>query len=181
MTRESHDRIARLLVQAEGFLLLELPGRALEILRSRADWPGLRFESSFLTGEALRALGRYREALVPLEIAAELQPENVGVAISLGWCYKRTHHLAQAIGALERASRVHPEEPLLHYNLACYWSLAGNPTRSVEELARALALDPKLRALLARETDFDAVRHLPRFQELLADRRAEQEPAADPS
>ena len=79
-----------------------------------------------LTGEALRVLGRYRDALKPLEVAASLRPGDVGVAIALGWCYKRTHRLAQAIDALGRAVRHNPDEALLHYNLSCYWSLAGN-------------------------------------------------------
>jgi tetratricopeptide (TPR) repeat protein len=75
----------------------------------------------------LRSLKRYREALKPLEVAAALRPAEIRVAIALGWCYKRTHRLAQAIDALERACRHNPDAPgLLHYNLACYWSLAGN-------------------------------------------------------
>ena len=57
----------------------------------------MQFEASYLMGEALRALERYREALKPLEVAAALRPDEVHVALALGWCYKRTHRLAQAI------------------------------------------------------------------------------------
>src|ERR1700681_3380268 len=122
MGRIIGDRIKRQLDEAEGFLMLNLPQRALEILGSRADWATMQFEASFLMGEALRELNRYREALKPLEVAAGLRPGDVGVAIALGWCYKRTHRLAQAIDALARALRHNPEEALLHYNLSCYWS-----------------------------------------------------------
>ena len=68
------DPTLRRLREAEGFLELGLPGRAIEILRSRPDWATVQFEASYLSGEALRALGRHREALVELEVAAELRP-----------------------------------------------------------------------------------------------------------
>jgi tetratricopeptide (TPR) repeat protein len=170
MTRIERDRIVRRLDEAEGYLMLDLPGRALEILGRRTEWPGLQFEASYLTGEALRALGRHREALRPLEHAASLRPDDVAVALSLGWCYKRTHRLAQAIDALQRAGREHPDEPLLRYNLACYWSLAGNPAQAVEALRAALELDPSLRGRLAEEADFDPIRALPAFARLVGGR-----------
>lgn len=167
MAQIIRDRIVRQLDEAEGYLLLDLPARALAILESRADWATMQFEASFLTGEALRALDRYREALRPLETAARLRPDHIGVAIALGWCYKRTHRLAQAIDALEVAVRAHPDESLLHYNLACYWSLAANPARALKELAAALALEPGLRGRIGAESDFDPIRDHPEFQKLV--------------
>ena len=164
--QQSYDRIKRQLGEAEGYLLLNLPARALEILEGRTDLATMQFEASLLTGEALRVLGRHRDALKPLEVAASLRPGDVGVAIALGWCYKRTHRLAQAIDALDRALRHHPDEALLHYNLACYWSLAGNASRSLDELAAALDLDPDLRTRIAQESDFDALRGNPEFEKL---------------
>jgi len=167
MGRIIGDRIKRLLDEAEGYLMLELPQRALDILEHRSDWATMQFEASYLKGESLRALERYREALRPLEIAAALKPEEVGVAIALGWCYKRTHRLAQAIDALERAARHHPNPPgVLHYNLACYWSLAGNTGKALDELALALDLEPDLRNQIADESDFDRLRGNPEFERL---------------
>lgn len=160
------DRIKRQLAEVEGYLMLGLPRRALEILEGRADWATMQFEASYLTGETLRELERYREALKPLEVAAALQPGDISVAIALGWCYKRTHRLAQAIDALERAGRSNPDEPLLHYNLACYWSLADNAVKALDELATALDLNPDLRALIADESDFDGLRGNPAFERL---------------
>jgi tetratricopeptide (TPR) repeat protein len=167
MSRIIRDRIKRQLDEAEGYLMLNLPQRALAILERRSDWATMQFEASFLTGEALRSLERYREALKPLEVAAALRPAEVGVAIALGWCYKRTHRLAQAIDALERAARHNPGAPgLLHYNLACYWSLAGNAAKALDELAAALDLEPDLRNLIPDESDFDLLRGNPEFERL---------------
>ena len=161
------DRIKRQLASAEGYLALNLPERALEILQSRAEWATMQFEASFLTGETLRTLGRYREALKPLENAASFRPGDVAVGIALGWCYKRTHRLAQAIDSLARALREHPEEPILHYNLACYWSLANNPRKALESLATALRLEPDVRSMIAEESDLDAIRNHPEFERLI--------------
>lgn len=161
------DPVARRLIEAEGYLELGLPRRALEILESRSDWSSMQFEACVLTGEALRELERYRDALGPLEKAARLRPNDLHVALAQGWCYKRTHRLAQAIDALERAERYHPREAIVRYNLACYWSLANNPRRAIAKLAESLVLDPKRRSELADEPDFDPIRHLPEFERLM--------------
>jgi tetratricopeptide (TPR) repeat protein len=166
MSRISRDRIRRLLEEAEGYLLLELPRRSLQILESRPDWSTMQFEASFLKGESLRCLERYREALKPLEMAATLQPGDLRVALALGWCYKRTNRLAQAIDTLQRAVPDHGDEPRLHYNLACYWSLAGNSSKALDALSTALELDPDLRSLIAEEADFDHLRGNPEFDRL---------------
>ena len=146
--------------------MLDMPQRALAILQSRPEWATMQFEASFLTGEALRACGRFRDALKPLELAASLRPGHLGVAMALGWCYKRTNRLAQAIEALERAGKATPEEPLIHYNLACYWSLARNSARAIDSLTTALDLEPELLGRLSLEPDFDPIRGSAEFRRL---------------
>ena len=167
MSRISDDRIRKQLDEAEGYLMLDLPERSLQILESRPDWLNMQFEASFLKGEALRNLKHFREALRPLEMAAALRPTDTRVALALGWCYKRTNRLAQAIDSLERALRAHPDDALLHYNLACYWSLAGNSSKALDELSTALEFDADLRALIANESDFHQLRGNPAFERLL--------------
>jgi tetratricopeptide (TPR) repeat protein len=167
MMRINDDQLRRQLDEAEGYLMLDLPRRALQILDSRPDWLSLQFEASLLRGESLRNMKRFREALKPLEIAAALRPTDIRVALALGWCYKRTNRLAQAIDSLHRALTAHPDEALLHYNLACYWSLAGNSPKAMDELSSALDLDPDLRALIPEESDFNQLRGNPDFERLV--------------
>ena len=167
MSRISRDQIRRLLDEAEGYLMIDLPRRSLQILDSRSDWSTMPFEANLLRGEALRSLDRYREALKPLELAAKLRPNDMRVALALGWCYKRTNRLAQAIDALQRALLAHADEALLHYNLACYWSVAGNSSKAVDALTAALELEPDLRSRIAEEPDFDQLRGRPEFDRLV--------------
>ncbi|CAN5884253.1 hypothetical protein BH23PLA1_BH23PLA1_00740 [soil metagenome] len=161
-----HDPIARRLIEAEGYLELGLPQAALEILQGRPEWATMQFEAHYLTGETLRILDRCRDALRSLEAADALRPGRPEVAMALGWCYKRTHRLAQAIDALDRARVRHPDNPLLCYNLACYWSLAGNVSKALDELTLALELQPSLFHLIPEEADFNPIRQHPDFNRL---------------
>ncbi|MBV8488107.1 MAG: tetratricopeptide repeat protein [Planctomycetaceae bacterium] len=166
MSRSTGESVRKQLDEAEGFLDLDLPQHSLRILERRTDWPGLQFEACLLKGEALRRLNRHREAINSLERAYCLSPGDSRVALALAWCYKRTNKLAQAIDALEHARRSHPESALLHYNLACYWSLAGNHGKALSELRTALDLEPDLRNRLADEQDFQLLRGTPEFERL---------------
>lgn len=160
------NRIRRVKIEreAEGYLELGLPQRALDALAQLGDPAGFDTHGLYLWGEGLRAMDRYAEALVPLKEASERAPENLHVWIALGWCYKRTGQLHMAIDSLERALAEEPDEALVHYNLACYWSLAGNKDRALEFLTQALQIDPDYRRLIDAEPDFDPIRSDPEFQ-----------------
>ncbi len=72
-----------------------------------------------------------------------------------------------AIESLEEALVVEPRDALIHYNLACYWSLANNK-RQVAHLPYAtFDLKDHYRSLVAEESDFDAIRSDPAFQSLV--------------
>jgi hypothetical protein len=57
-----------------------------------------------------------------------------------------------------------PREAILHYNLACYYSLAAEKRRCLEHLSRAIKLDTKYRFEASEEHDFDPMRSDPDFQ-----------------
>jgi len=165
----SRNRIRRSKIQreAEGYLELGMPSHALKAL-SRLGDPGVGdAQTLYLHGEALRALERYDDALIPLQLAAEAEPENLHVWLALGWCFKRTDQIEEAIESLEAALVADPSEAIIHYNLACYWSLAGDKDSALRYLAQALSIDPDCRQLIDEEPDFDPIRYDPDFQALL--------------
>ena len=57
----------------------------------------------------------------------------------------------------------HPDHPSLHYNLACYASLAGQRDRALEHLNRAVEGNPQVRSWAATDTDLDSIRSDPRY------------------
>ena len=63
---------------------------------------------------------------------------------------------AYAIAAAGLAD--HPDHPSLHYNLACYASLAGNKDGAIAHLRRAFDGDSQTREWAATDSDLDPIR-----------------------
>lgn len=143
-----------------------LAERTLQLLDQEPFNGSQRARALYLKGQVFRAMERYDEAVVPLRKSAEQDPENIHIWLALGWCYKRCGRLDLAIQALERALAADDTEAIIFYNLACYWSLAKNPKLALPYLARAFDLDPAYRDHVATESDFDAIRNHPDFQQL---------------
>ena len=156
-------RLRQVVRQAEGYLELGMPQHALETLARLGDPANFSAGAFYLQGEALKSMERYGEALVPLARAAELAPDDVHVRLATAWCYKRTDRIDLAIAAMEEAVSVEPGEAILHYNLACYLSLAGDKQPALTHLAEALAIDADYRDLVGDEPDFDPIRSDPEF------------------
>jgi tetratricopeptide (TPR) repeat protein len=119
--------------------------------------------AALLEGESLRALGEWGAALPPLTRAAHATPAHLEAWLGIGWCLKRLDRLQDAIAALAEGLEAFPNQPVLHYNLACYHSLAGNVPVAIDHLTRAIAIDDRFRDLTGHERDFDAIRSDPRF------------------
>lgn len=148
LTKSSRERIAK---------------RALDTLRrlneeNQTSAIGLHYE-----GQAYRVMEQYDEAIIPLTAANVADPENINVLLTLGWCYKRIDRIDAAIGALEDALAISPDEAIILYNLACYWSLAREPRQALFYLSRAFDKDPEYRDMVADESDFDPLRDHPEF------------------
>lgn len=182
MSDPNRIRRQQILREAEGYLDLitvfggRWPCRAdvrdrvgLRVLATldRIDNPGgLRAHILFLRGQTLRTMERFGDAVKPLREAADLEPENFHIRLALGWCYKRVKNLDLAIQALEEALEADSEQAILHYNLACYWSLTGNAKVACTYLSQAFDLQPDYRDLVGSERDFDPIRKHPYFQSL---------------
>jgi tetratricopeptide (TPR) repeat protein len=168
MPIQSRIQVQRACVEAEGYLELGMAEAALKTLQRRGHLVHGDARGCYLLGETLRELRRYREAIFPLRRCLELIPDDLHVTLALGWCYKRLGKLDEAIAALEHAVMVEPGDAILHYNLACYWSLARNSRRAIQHLAQAFDIDGNFRDLVVDEPDFDPIRNDPLFQVLTA-------------
>ena len=166
MTSRERSSLEKTLREAEGYFELGMPGHALKALQRRGKLVHGDARGCYMLGEALREMRRWKEALYPLERSADLMPDDIHVWLALAWCYKRTGQLLRAIDALEEALHVDPSEAILHYNLACYWSLAQNRRRALRHLSRAIQIDSNFRELVHDEPDFDPLRDDPGFQSL---------------
>ncbi|MEM9702469.1 MAG: tetratricopeptide repeat protein [Planctomycetota bacterium] len=153
--------------EAEGYLELGMPGDALETLERRGRLVLGDARASYLMGESLRELRRFREAIFPLRRSVRLAAQETRAWLALGWCCKRSGRLREAIAALERAVTIAPSEAVLHYNLACYCCLAGRRLDALRRLRTAFRLDRKLVELVDAEEDLDPIRRDPALRMLL--------------
>jgi tetratricopeptide (TPR) repeat protein len=166
MSSQCRRQMNRACLEAEGYLEIAMPEHALRALQRRGQLVHGDARGCYLLGWTLRELHRYREAIFPLRRSLELLPNDIHVCLTLGWCYKRIDRLEDAIDILEQAVRIEPGDAILHYNLACYCSLARNRRRALQHLANALDIDGNFRELVVDEHDFDPIRNDPLFQSL---------------
>jgi Flp pilus assembly protein TadD len=157
-------RRERLLEAARGYLTLEMPDHALRELRRLDSSDDVLFDVCQLKGESLRQKNEHDEALSVFSRALEERPDDLTTLMGMAWCYKRTDQLPNAISTMEQAYQSNPKEPIVLYNLSCYFCLAGDKAQALSWLGRALRLEPTLRELISDECDFDPLRNDPDFQ-----------------
>ena len=61
------------------------------------------------------------------------------------------------------------DQPYLYYNTACCESLAGETGAAIDHLRRAIEMWEGCREMARQDSDFDAIRDDPAFEELVAD------------
>ena len=103
--------------------------------------PGLARAHYFL-GTALRALGRYDEALAEFDAARAQYPRDRVVLNQIGRIHFLERRFDEAVSVLEEVLRIDPEDLQAHYNLMLSHQGAGRP----EEAARERALYERFKA-----------------------------------
>jgi tetratricopeptide (TPR) repeat protein len=149
----------RAIEAAQGYLMLDLPDAALRRLGIFDDPAKTPPPVEQLRGEAFRLKEDYERALQHFERIPEDAEYNLDLLMSKAWCFKRIGRLDKAIESMRAAYRGSPKVAIVLYNLACYFSLAGEKEDALSWLARAFRLDNSLRKLVPRETDFDSLRN----------------------
>ncbi len=120
-----------------------------------------------LKSAALWQANRLSEAEPCVAKLAELNPRDSAVWINLAYIRRRTQSLDAAVETLRRAFDANPRDALAHFNMACYRAVQNRPQEALELLRNALHLDPKLQGLAKTEPDFECLRPLPEFQQLV--------------
>lgn len=173
LSSQDKIRLEKALIHAEGYFELGMPAQALEALERVKHLVVHDAVGTFIYGETLRLLERYEEALPPLRRAVEMRPGLIPAYVAIGWCAKRTGRLGEAIEALAKAAEIVPNDALVHYNLACYLSLAGRRDEALRELREAIRLDASFRKHARTESDFDPLRGDDEFEALLEEESSE--------
>jgi adenylate cyclase len=149
---------------------------AARMYRRAAELAPDDFRTAFMLSQMLRDLGRdaeFREAAaIGLERAERALAAHPGISLPAAIGASTLAALGERGRALEWAQRalaIDPDDPLTQYNVACVHALIGNADRAIDLLEQWSArANRATRRWLVNDTDFDGIREMPRFRQLLA-------------
>lgn len=137
-----------------------------------------------LPDEALSELGelpardRMRRPALELRLLAEMESHHWNAAADTGrllclkepkearffihaaYCLHETGDTLAARDWLLRGPATLIEDPLFHYNIACYLAVLGDCKRAETHLERAFEMDASLRETAQEDTDLEALRQV---------------------
>ncbi len=102
-------------------------------------------------------------------LACPYEPDGWELWAPLNPLYQAGEY-AEVADRLRPVVEANPQYGSLVYNLACVESLAGRPTDAIDHLRQAIATSDRWREYARGDSDFDAIRDEPAFQELVAER-----------
>ena len=108
-------------------------------------------------------IGDYRQAAIAYENAIVLDPYNSRLYSALGVARYRLREFEQALHMFGKARALDALDATAFYNEACMYALLSRNTEAVYSLQKAIELDATLREHAREDSDFDKIRALPAF------------------
>jgi Flp pilus assembly protein TadD len=96
-----------------------------------------------------------------------LHPDRVDVLAEYATLLTRLGRLTEGLEADRRLVALAPEDPTVHYNLACSLALVGDGSAALDALERAVELGYRDAEHLLVDEDLAALRETPRFVRLV--------------
>lgn len=97
----------------------------------------------------------------------ERSPNYVDVLRAMGSLLSLKGLFAEGLKIDKRLVRLRPDDPLAHYNLACSYALVKRAEASLKTLRKAIELGYRDFRYMCEDHDLDAIKHDPRFRQLL--------------
>ncbi len=88
------------------------------------------------------------------------------VMFRLGNLYTQTGRYQEGADVDRRLTDLRPDDPIVHYNLACSLALLGRPDDAFASLERAMVLGYRDFAYMDKDPDLAPVREDPRYRDL---------------
>ncbi|MBU4305879.1 MAG: hypothetical protein KJ893_09740 [Candidatus Omnitrophica bacterium] len=96
------------------------------------------------------------------------KPGYVDVLIPLAEAYTKAGLYAKGLEMDERLVRFKPDDPLVHYNLACSYSLLGKVDMAFKTLEKAVSLGYDDFKFMDSDPDLSTVRQDQRYQNMIS-------------
>ena len=149
--------------------------KAIEMYQKAMEVNPADYQSVIFLAQAYSSLGRRHEemkarlsSLDLIQRHLEMNPHDTR-ALYVGanqLCNVGEHE--KGLELAERALGPDEKEPVVLYNVACFYAMAGNPERAMELLERAVENGWGDRAWLETDSDLDSLRNDDRFKAILA-------------
>jgi len=125
---------------------------------------------AFAATELIRTGESIPKALEMAELALRYDPKSIHALIEKARALKRLGKVEEALATIEEALRIRPDEPKSLYNRACYMSiLKKNSAEILADLKKAFQSLPELREDARKDPDFESMRSLPEFKNLVGE------------
>jgi tetratricopeptide (TPR) repeat protein len=98
-------------------------------------------------------------------------PNYVEVLMLLGNLYTGNRMYAEGLQVDKRLASLRKDDPIVHYNLACSYSLMNRHDESITALRRAVELGYGDEEHLEHDSDLDGLRSDPRYVEVVSEIR----------
>ena len=92
----------------------------------------------------------------------EIPPEEMGEAFAAYNAGDYELALEKQLVVVEKQ----PESPVAHFNVGCFAARSGHADQAIEALERAIAINDRIKELIATDEDLDSLREDERFQKL---------------
>ena len=97
----------------------------------------------------------------------ERHPDYVEALLLLSELYTKTGQHEKGLGTDLKLTLLRPEDPIVHYNLACSYSLLQRPKEALEALERSITLGYCDFNFLQKDKDLQSLHQEPGYQVLL--------------
>jgi Flp pilus assembly protein TadD len=148
----------RILRSALGWLELGLPEESLSELAELSARERMRRHALELRLLAEMESQRWNAAADTGRLLCMKEPKEARFFIHAAYCLHETGDTLAARDWLLRGPATLIEDPLFHYNIACYLAVLGDCKRAETHLARAFEMDASLRETAREDTDLEALR-----------------------
>lgn len=125
------------------------------------------FKPAETVREALDSVGLHFDIGI-YEYLNEKTPADIETLSALAEVYTRSGQLDAGLQIDLKLIELDPNNPIVHYNLACSYSLLKRPEESLDQLEIAIQLGYDDAKHLDNDPDFANVNSIPRFRSLLA-------------